>query len=43
VIFRNNSDILVIVPALIMTREQADEILEKAEEAISQAIKHFKL
>jgi adenosylmethionine-8-amino-7-oxononanoate aminotransferase len=42
-ILRNNADILVIAPALVMTKDEADEMLGKVEEAISEAIKHFKL
>ncbi len=42
-ILRNNGDILVIAPALIMTKDEADEMLGKIDLAISDAAKHFKL
>jgi len=42
-ILRNNGDILVIAPALILSKEEADEMLEKIDQAISESIKHFKL
>jgi len=41
-ILRNNGDILVIAPALIMTKEQVDFMIDLVEESISGAIKHFK-
>ena len=42
-ILRNNGDILVIAPALVITRKQIDEMLDLMEDAIVAATKHFKL
>lgn len=42
-ILRNNGDILVYAPALIMTPQEIDEMLDKTEDAIKAAIKHFTL
>ncbi|MFH0965423.1 MAG: aspartate aminotransferase family protein [Planctomycetota bacterium] len=42
-ILRNNGDILVIAPALVMSREQVDEMLGLTERAIIAAGKHFRL
>lgn len=42
-ILRNNADILVIAPALIMTKDEASKMLRLVEQAISAAIKHFKI
>lgn len=42
-IIRNNGNIIVMAPALIITKEQIDEIIEILEKAIIEAIKHFKL
>ncbi len=42
-ILRNNGDILVIAPALTITKEQADEIIGTIDSAIAGAIRHFKL
>jgi len=42
-ILRNNGDILVLAPALIITREQVDEIIGLMAQAIEAAIEHFKL
>ena len=42
-ILRNNGDILVIAPALTMTRDEADKMIELIDQAISEAIKHFNL
>lgn len=42
-ILRNNGDILVIAPSLIITREEINIMLGKIEEGISVAIKHFGL
>jgi len=39
-ILRNNGDILVMAPALIMTKEQADEMLRIVDDAIADAMKH---
>jgi len=39
-ILRNNGDILVMAPALIMTREQADEMVGEMDQAIAEAMKH---
>lgn len=40
-ILRNNGDILVIAPALILTREQAEFMLGMVDEAIGAAAKQF--
>jgi len=42
-ILRNNGDILVIAPALVMTRDQIDEMLRLMEEAIVAATGEFGL
>jgi len=42
-ILRNNGDILVIAPALVMTRKQIDEMLDLMEGAIAAATELFKL
>jgi len=42
-ILRNNADILVIAPALIMTKDEVDEMLTRIDVAISDAVRHFKL
>ena len=42
-ILRNNGDILVIAPALIITQEQIDTMLELMDRSIGAAVKHFKL
>jgi adenosylmethionine-8-amino-7-oxononanoate aminotransferase len=42
-ILRNNGDILVIAPAFTMTKDEADKMLELMEQAISGAIKYFKI
>jgi len=42
-ILRNNGDILVMAPALIMTREQADEMVEMLDDAIAEAMKHGRI
>ena len=42
-ILRNNGDILVYAPALIMTEAEIDEMLARTEKALAAAIKHFKL
>ena len=42
-ILRNNGDILVIAPALVMTRKQVDEMLGLMEKAICAAAKHFRI
>jgi len=39
-ILRNNGDILVMAPALVMAREQADVMVGLVEEAIAEAMKH---
>jgi adenosylmethionine-8-amino-7-oxononanoate aminotransferase len=39
-ILRNNGDILVMAPALIMTQKQADEMLGILDDAIADAIEH---
>jgi 4-aminobutyrate--pyruvate transaminase len=41
VILRNNGDILVLAPALIVSREEVDLILRLFNEAIAAAVKHF--
>lgn len=42
-ILRNNGDILVIAPALIITKSEVDEMIRLMEQAIQDAIKHFNL
>lgn len=42
-ILRNNADILVVAPSLILSKDEADEMLGKIDQVISEAIKHFKL
>jgi adenosylmethionine-8-amino-7-oxononanoate aminotransferase len=42
-ILRNNGDILVIAPSLIMTREEMDMMLGQLNKVIPLAIKHFDL
>lgn len=42
-ILRNNGDILVIAPALVMSGEQVDTMLGLIDEAIAAATKHFSL
>lgn len=42
-ILRNNADILVIAPALILSEDEADEMLGKIDQAVSAALKHFRL
>ena len=41
-ILRNNGDILVYAPALVMTEQQVDDMLDLTEDAISAAVKHYK-
>ena len=43
VILRNNGDILVFAPALIITRDQIDEIINVVDKALQSAVKHFGL
>ncbi|MBA7567818.1 hypothetical protein ES708_09536 [subsurface metagenome] len=40
---RNNGDILVMAPALIITEEQIDEAMGILDKALAAAVKHFKL
>jgi len=42
-ILRNNGSILVLAPALIVTREQIDQITSLLDEAIGAAVTHFGL
>jgi len=42
-ILRNNGNILVIAPALIITNEELDKVVEYLDQAIPAAIKHFAL
>jgi len=42
-ILRNNGDILVTAPALIITQEQVDEMIGMIDESIAAAVKHFGL
>ena len=42
-ILRNNGDMLIIAPALVMTREEIDLMLGKINEVIPLATKHFGL
>ncbi|MBU0478504.1 aspartate aminotransferase family protein [bacterium] len=41
-ILRNNGDILVIAPSLILSKDEADTLLKKTDQAISDAMKNFK-
>ena len=43
IILRNNGDILVIAPALTISKKEADIIINSMDKAISEAIKHFNL
>jgi len=43
IILRNNGDILVLAPPLILTREQADEIIAAMHKVIVEAIDRFGL
>jgi putrescine aminotransferase len=43
IILRNNGDILVFAPALIIRREEIDDVLMVLEKALESAIKHFGL
>ncbi|MEW5818110.1 MAG: hypothetical protein AB1798_22315 [Spirochaetota bacterium] len=42
-IMRNNGDILVMAPALIIMKEQIDEAIFVLENAIKEALIHFKI
>ncbi len=42
-ILRNNGDILVIAPALNITKDSVDFMLGLMDKAIAAAVKHFKL
>ena len=42
-ILRNNGDILVTAPALVMSREEIDFMLEMIDKSLQAAMKHFKL
>lgn len=42
-ILRNNGDILVIAPPLILSKDEADEMLNKIDRAIAEAIEQFNL
>ena len=42
-ILRNNDDILVYAPALVMSEQEIDIMLDLTEKAIKAAIKHYKL
>jgi putrescine aminotransferase len=42
-ILRNNGDILVIAPALVMTQEQIDDMLDLMAESIDAAKRHFRI
>ena len=43
IILRNNGDILVFAPALIIRQEQIDEVISVLEKAIDAAVRHFNL
>jgi len=43
IILRNNGDILVFAPALIIRREQIDEVISVLEKALDAARRHFDL
>jgi len=40
-ILRNNGDLLVMAPALVMTNEQADEMVDGLDKAIEAAAREF--
>jgi len=42
-ILRNNGDLLVLAPSLIITREETSMMLETVERALTAAGKHFRL
>jgi len=42
-ILRNNGNMLVVAPALVMTREEVDIILSQLNEVIPIAMNHFAL
>ncbi|MCP4640934.1 MAG: aspartate aminotransferase family protein [bacterium] len=42
-ILRNNGDILVLAPALVIEKEQVDEILAQIESSLTAAARHFRL
>jgi adenosylmethionine-8-amino-7-oxononanoate aminotransferase len=42
-ILRANGDIIVLAPALIMTNEQADDMIALIDQALAQAMEHCKL
>jgi len=42
-ILRNNGDILVTAPALVITQEQIDEMVAMIDQSIAAAVKHFRL
>jgi len=42
-ILRNNGDLLVLAPPLIITREETCMMLDLTERAIAAAVEHFKL
>jgi len=43
IILRNNGPILVLAPALIITRQEIDRVVDQIDQAITAAIKHFGL
>ena len=43
IILRNNDDILVLAPALTISKKEADIIISALDEVLSDAIKHFNL
>ncbi|MPN31498.1 hypothetical protein SDC9_178972 [bioreactor metagenome] len=42
-VLRNNRNMLVVAPALVISREEIDRCLEFLHQAIPAAIKHFKI
>ena len=40
-ILRNNGEILVIAPALVMSREEIDTMLDMTNKAIQAAMEHY--
>ena len=42
-ILRNNGDMLVIAPAMVITKEEIDIMLGKINEAIAFSMQHFGL
>ena len=43
IILRNNGEILVLAPALTISKKEADIIISALDEVLSDTIKHFNL